>query len=121
MELVSLFRDFALLGAGWVLWLLVGLSVISIGVMMWFARPISSFVERHPTTKMLALSFLILIGVALVVEGAAPHGQGIERGYIYAAMGFSLVVEMLNLRVSKVRARRRGASAESASDDASDD
>ncbi|MFG0327842.1 MAG: TerC family protein [Phycisphaerales bacterium JB037] len=96
--------------------------VISIGVMMVFARPISSFVERHPTTKMLALSFLMLIGVTLVVEGAAPHGQGIERGYIYAAMGFSLLVEVLNLRASKARRRRAGvAPAPSGSEDASDD
>ena len=66
--------------------------------MMVFAGPISDFVERHPTMKMLALSFLILIGVMLVAEGArAAHRQG----YIYFAMAFSLCVELLNLRVRR--------------------
>jgi predicted tellurium resistance membrane protein TerC len=69
--------------------------VIAVGVMMVFAGPISDFVHRHPTIKMLALSFLLLIGVMLVVEGFHQH---VAKGYIYFAMGFSLFVEMLNIR-----------------------
>ena len=72
--------------------------VIAIGIMMIFATPISNFVHRHPTVKMLALSFLILIGVMLVAESFDQH---IPKGYIYSAMAFSLIVEMLNLRAKK--------------------
>jgi predicted tellurium resistance membrane protein TerC len=68
----------------------------AVGLMIVFARPVGDFVDRHPTVKMLALSFLLLIGVTLVAEG---FGQHIPRGYIYFAMGFSLFVEMLNLRL----------------------
>jgi len=75
--------------------------VIAIGVMMIFATPISNFVHRHPTVKMLALSFLILIGVVLVAEGFDQH---IPKGYIYSAMAFSLIVEMLNLRAKAKKA-----------------
>jgi predicted tellurium resistance membrane protein TerC len=60
------------------------------------AEPISAFVERHPTIKMLALSFLLLIGLSLVADG---FGQHISKGYLYFAMGFSVFVEMINLRV----------------------
>jgi predicted tellurium resistance membrane protein TerC len=60
------------------------------------AAPISNFVNRHPTIKMLALSFLLLVGVMLVAEGFDQH---IERGYVYFAMAFSFVVEMLNMKV----------------------
>jgi predicted tellurium resistance membrane protein TerC len=75
--------------------------------MMIFAEPISRFVERHPTIKMLALSFLILIGVMLVAEGL---GQHLDKGYIYFAMAFSLVVEVLNIRVrSKSLAKKETA------------
>ena len=74
--------------------------VIAVVVMMVSAGAVSSFIERHPTVKMLALSFLLLVGVALIAEGMDLH---IPRGYIYFAMAFSIVVEMLNLRV---RARR---------------
>jgi len=74
--------------------------VIAVGVMMFAAKPIGEFVDRHPTIKMLALSFLILIGVALIGEGWDLH---IPKGYIYFAMAFSVAVEMLNLRL---RARR---------------
>ncbi|UCF92275.1 MAG: TerC family protein [Desulfobacterales bacterium] len=70
--------------------------VISVGVMMLAAGAIGEFVDRHPTIKMLALSFLILVGVALLGEGLALH---IPRGYIYFAMAFSVAVEMLNLKV----------------------
>ena len=72
--------------------------VIAVGVMLVSAGPISAFVEKHPTVKMLALSFLLLIGVSLIGEGLDQH---IPKGYIYFAMGFSVFVEMINLRVRK--------------------
>jgi len=72
--------------------------VIAVGVMLFAAGPISNFVERHPTVKMLALSFLLLIGMSLVADG---FGQHISKGYIYFAMGFSVLVEVLNLRMFK--------------------
>ncbi len=78
------------------IWVMITAVVISIGVMLMFAQAIGSFVERRPTVKMLALSFLILIGVLLVADGL---GQHINKGYVYFAMAFSLVVEMLNLRL----------------------
>jgi predicted tellurium resistance membrane protein TerC len=68
--------------------------------MMAFARPISEFVSQHPTIKMLALSFLLMIGVALIAEGLDQH---IPKGYIYFAMAFSVGVELLNMRVRRVR------------------
>jgi predicted tellurium resistance membrane protein TerC len=72
--------------------------IIAVGAMLVSAGPISDFVERHPTVKMLALSFLLLIGVSLIGEGLDQH---IPKGYIYFAMGFSVFVEMINLRVRK--------------------
>jgi predicted tellurium resistance membrane protein TerC len=72
--------------------------VIAVGVMMLSAEGINSFIRRHPTIKMLALSFLLLIGMALVAEGL---GQHIPKGYLYFAMGFSIFVEMLNLKAAK--------------------
>ena len=69
--------------------------VVAVGFMMLFAKPVSEFVERHPTVKMLALSFLLLIGMTLVADGL---GQHIPKGYVYFAMGFSIFVEALNLR-----------------------
>jgi predicted tellurium resistance membrane protein TerC len=72
--------------------------VMAVGVMLVFAGPIGRFVEDHPTVKMLALSFLILIGVMLVAESLDQH---IPRGYVYFAMAFSLGVEMLNLRLRR--------------------
>jgi predicted tellurium resistance membrane protein TerC len=72
--------------------------IIAVGVMLISAGPISTFVERHPTVKMLALSFLLLIGMSLMAEGFEQH---IPKGYIYFAMGFSIFVEMINLRVRK--------------------
>ena len=80
--------------------IMIAAVVVSIGFMMVFARPIGSFVDRHPTVKMLALSFLLLIGVTLIAEGFDQH---ISKGYIYFAMAFSVFVEMLNLRLRKVR------------------
>ncbi len=81
---------------------MVAAVVIAVGVMMVAAGAISDFVEQHPTVKMLALSFLLLIGVSLVAEGFHQH---IPKGYIYFAMGFSVFVEMINLRI---RAMRKG-------------
>jgi predicted tellurium resistance membrane protein TerC len=72
--------------------------VLAVGVMMLSAEGISRFIHRHPTVKMLALSFLLLIGMALVAEGL---GQHIPKGYLYFAMGFSIFVEMLNIRAGK--------------------
>jgi predicted tellurium resistance membrane protein TerC len=78
------------------IWVMVSAVIVAMIVMMLFADRISNFVERHPTIKMLALSFLILIGVMLVAEGLGTH---INKGYIYSAMAFSLVVELLNMRM----------------------
>jgi len=78
--------------------IMIAAVIVSIVFMMAFAGPISGFVERHPTVKMLALSFLLLIGVTLIVEGFDHH---IPKGYIYFAMAFSVFVEMLNLRLRK--------------------
>jgi len=75
---------------------MVAAVIIAVGIMMVFAGPISRFVENHPTIKMLALSFLLLIGFTLVAEG---FGQHIAKGYIYFAMTFSLFVELLNLKL----------------------
>jgi predicted tellurium resistance membrane protein TerC len=75
--------------------------VIAVGVMMLSANAIGNFVDTHPTVKMLALSFLILIGVTLVTEGLEFH---IPKGYIYFAMAFSILVEILNMKVrEKIR------------------
>jgi predicted tellurium resistance membrane protein TerC len=76
--------------------IMIAAVVVAVVFMMVFAAPISAFVERHPTVKMLALSFLLLIGVTLVAEGFDQH---ISKGYFYFAMGFSVFVEMLNLRL----------------------
>ena len=78
------------------LWVMIAAVMIAVGIMMISAEPISAFVHKHPTVKMLALSFLLLIGVSLIGEGT---GQHIPKGYIYFAMGFSVFVEMINLRV----------------------
>jgi len=81
---------------------MIAAIVAAVLVMMWASGPVGAFVERHPTIKMLALSFLILIGVALVGEGAGFH---IPKGYIYFSMAFSLIVEMLNMRMRRTRAK----------------
>jgi predicted tellurium resistance membrane protein TerC len=77
---------------------MIAAVVISVIFMMFFSGPISRFVDVHPTVKMLALSFLLLIGVTLIADG---FGQHISKGYIYFAMGFSVFVEMLNLKLRK--------------------
>jgi predicted tellurium resistance membrane protein TerC len=83
------------------LFVMAAAIVIAVGVMLVSARSISGFVERHPTVKMLALSFLVLVGVALIADGLDLH---IPKGYIYSAMAFSVCVEMLNTRLRR-RAR----------------
>ena len=80
--------------------IMVAAVLISVAVMLAFAGSVSSFVERHPTVKILALSFLLMIGLMLTAEGLGSH---IEKGYIYFAMGFSFFVEMINLRISAKR------------------
>jgi len=81
--------------------IMVTAVILAVGVMMFSAGPISAFVNRHPTVKVLALSFLLLIGVSLIAEGFGMH---IPKGYIYFAMGFSVFVEMINLRVRRTSA-----------------
>jgi predicted tellurium resistance membrane protein TerC len=82
------------------LWVMAAAVIVAVLVMLVAAEPISTFVEAHPTIKILALSFLLLIGLSLIAEG---FGQHLSKGYIYFAMGFSVFVEMINLRV-----RRKG-------------
>jgi predicted tellurium resistance membrane protein TerC len=77
---------------------MVAAVVIAVGIMLFAARPVSEFVEAHPTVKVLALSFLLLIGCSLVADGLGFH---IPKGYIYFAMGFSVFVEAINLRAKK--------------------
>jgi predicted tellurium resistance membrane protein TerC len=83
---------------------MVAAIVIAILVMMAVSGYISAFVERHPTVKILALSFLVLVGLALVADGFGTH---IPKGYLYFAMAFSVGVEMVNLRLRKLLDRRR--------------
>ena len=78
--------------------IMIAAVVIAVGFMMLFSGKISAFVEKHPTIKMLALSFLLLIGVALIGDGLDMH---IPKGYIYFAMAFSVMVEMLNLKLGR--------------------
>jgi predicted tellurium resistance membrane protein TerC len=81
---------------------MISAVVLAAGVMLVFAGPIANFVAKHPTMKMLALAFLILIGVMLVAEA---FGQHVDKGYIYFAMAFSVLVEFLNLKAKKVTER----------------
>jgi predicted tellurium resistance membrane protein TerC len=81
--------------------IMIAAVVVAIGFMMFFAAPVGRFVAQHPTIKMLALSFLLLIGLTLIVEAFGVH---IPKGYIYFAMGFSVFVEMLNLRLRRKQA-----------------
>ena len=78
--------------------IMIAAIMMAVGVMMFAAKPISDFVDNHPTIKMLALSFLVLIGITLIGEGFDFH---IPKGYIYFAMAFSVMVEMLNLRLRR--------------------
>jgi predicted tellurium resistance membrane protein TerC len=84
---------------------MIAAVVIAVGFMLLFAGYISQFIERHPTLKMLALSFLLMIGVVLVADGL---GQHINKGYVYFAMAFSVMVEALNLKARSKKARTVG-------------
>ena len=89
-------------GKQWVgLSIMISAVIIAVGVMLVFAGKIASFVERHPTMKMLALSFLLLIGVTLFADGLGLH---IPKGYVYFAMAFSLTTEILNMRLRRINA-----------------
>jgi len=81
---------------------MVAAVIISVAIMMLSAESISAFVQKHPTVKMLALSFLLLIGMSLILEGFDHH---IPKGYIYFAMGFSIFVEVINLRSAKKKGK----------------
>ena len=83
--------------------IMVAAVIIAVGVMLFASGPLSRFVHDHPTVKMLALAFLLLIGVTLIADGFGFH---IPKGYIYAAMGFSVFVEALNLRPGADAERR---------------
>ena len=80
--------------------IMIAAVIIAVIIMMLSASSISNFVNKHPTVKMLALSFLLLIGVSLLAEGLDQH---IPKGYIYFAMAFSILVEMLNLKMNKTK------------------
>ena len=103
---LSLDSVFTAVGLANQLSIMVTAIVIAIIVMMWLARGVARFIERYPTIKILALAFLILIGVALIASGL--HFE-IPKGYLYFAMGFAVAVEMTNIRLRKhLDARRRG-------------
>jgi predicted tellurium resistance membrane protein TerC len=85
------------------IWVMVAAILIAVGVMVIAARPIGDFVDTHPTLKLLALSFLVLVGVVLIAEGFDQH---LPKGYIYFAMAFAVVMELLNMRMRARRARR---------------
>jgi predicted tellurium resistance membrane protein TerC len=86
------------------LWVMATAIVVAVAIMLMASRPLAEFVQRHPTVKMLALSFLILIGMTLIADGAGLH---VPKGYIYAAIGFSVGVEALNQLAAR-RRRSRG-------------
>ena len=90
------------------IWVMVVAMVTAVGVMLIAADGISNFINRHPSMKVLALSFLLLIGVVLVADGLGKH---IEKGYIYFAMSFAFLVELVNIRVRKKHGRRPAAPA----------
>lgn len=96
---------------------MIAAVIASVGLMMLFAGAIGRFVSAHPTIKMLALSFLVAIGVVLIAEGFGTH---VPKGYIYSAMAFSVVVEMLNLRLRKRSSRPADLIASLADDEESD-
>jgi len=87
---------------------MVAAVIAAVGVMLFAAKPIGEFVDRHPSVKVLALAFLVMVGMALTAEAFDAH---VPKGYIYAAMSFSLVVEALNIRA---RAKRIAAQPEEA-------
>ena len=83
--------------------IMIAAVVVAVGIMMWASNGVAAFVNKHPTVKMLALSFLLLIGVSLLAEAFEQH---IPKGYIYFAMAFSILVEMLNLKMRTKRAAK---------------
>ncbi len=85
---------------------MIAAVIVAVGIMFIASGPVAAFVAKHPTTKMLALAFLLLIGVSLVADGAGFH---IEKGYIYAAMGFSVLVEAVNILTKQRRLARAAA------------
>jgi predicted tellurium resistance membrane protein TerC len=85
------------------LWVMMLAVAIAMGIMLFFAKTVGDFVSQHPTVKMLALSFLLLIGTMLFIEGVGAH---VDKGYIYFAMAFALGVEILNLRMRSKRIKR---------------
>jgi predicted tellurium resistance membrane protein TerC len=105
----SLDSVFTAVGLADHVWIMVAAIVVAIGVMMVLSGSIAAFIERHPTIKMLALSFLILVGVALIAE--SWHFE-IPKGYLYFAMAFSVGVEMINLRLRALMDSRRAAADE---------
>ncbi|GAB2702324.1 TerC family protein [Mucilaginibacter koreensis] len=84
--------------------IMIAAVIIAVGVMMWASTPIANFVNKHVTVKMLALSFLLLIGFSLVLDA---FDQEVPKGYIYFAMGFAILVELLNLRASRKKVRAK--------------
>jgi predicted tellurium resistance membrane protein TerC len=84
--------------------IMIAAVVVAVGIMMWASKSVAAFVNKHPTVKMLALSFLLLIGVSLLAEAFEQH---IPKGYIYFAMAFSILVEMLNLKMRAKRAAQK--------------
>jgi predicted tellurium resistance membrane protein TerC len=82
--------------------IMISAMILSMIIMLWFAGPIGDFVERHPSMKVLALSFLVMIGVLLVIEGVGHH---IDKAYLYFAMGFAFVVELVNIQTRKAKAQ----------------
>ena len=86
-------------------WVMAAAIIIAVAIMLAASRPLAEFVEQYPTVKMLALSFLLLIGMTLVADGAGFH---VPKGYIYAAIGFSVAVEALNQLAVRRRRSRRG-------------
>jgi predicted tellurium resistance membrane protein TerC len=91
------------------LWVMITAVLISVAIMMVFSGPVASFVEKHPTVKMLAVSFLVMIGAMLVADGCGTH---VSKGYVYFAMLFSLLVEFLNLRAKHHALKQRSESTE---------
>ena len=89
------------------LWVMAAAVIIAVAIMLAASGPLADFIERHPTIKMLALSFLLLIGMTLVADGIGFH---VPKGYIYAAIGFSVLVEALNQMAARRRRRRHAAS-----------
>jgi len=83
---------------------MVAAIVVAMMVMLAASKPLAAFIDRHPTVKMLALSFLLLIGMMLVADGCGFH---VPRGYVYAAMGFAILVESLNLLAARRRTQTK--------------